>query len=178
MHKLNFVVIVFLCSLSFGQQNDINQHTNSKKFKFKNSIETEIFGHGLLYSIDYERVIFNTDKFKTLGQIGFAYYPKKTGIIPLWIPLSINQLISLNKHHIEVGIGQVLINDEMPDGKDKIRFFGGFKIGYRYQNPTGKFLIKMAFTPVIDYGREIIGDKTFYSPEFHPLGGLTLGYNF
>jgi hypothetical protein len=164
--------------LSFGQQKENNQLINSKKFKFRNSIETELFGHGLFYSINYERVIFNTDKFKTLCQIGFAYYPKKAGIIPLWIPLSINQLISFNTHHIEVSIGQVLINDEMPNGKDDFRFFGSFKIGYRYQNPIGRFLIKIAFTPVINYGREIIGDKTFYSPEFHPLGGLTLGYNF
>ena len=66
----------------------------------------------------------------------------------------------------------------MPDGKDNYRFFGSFKIGYRYQNPAGRFLMKIAFTPIIDYGRVIIGDKTFYFPEFHPSGGLTLGYNF
>jgi len=178
MFKLNIFLLILLCSLSFGQHPEINQNSNSRKFKYRNSFETELFGHGLFYSIDYERLVFNTDKYKTLGQVGFAYYPKKAGIIPLWIPLSINQLISINSHHIEAGIGQVLINDEMPDGKDYFRFFGSFKIGYRYQNPAGRILLKIAFTPVIDYGREIIGDKRFCFPEFHPLGGLTFGYNF
>jgi hypothetical protein len=178
VYKLNIFVFILLHSLSSGQQSGTNQTLSPNKFIFRNSIETELFGHGLFYSIGYERLIFNTEKLKTLGQMGFAYYPKTAGIIPLWIPLSINQLLSFNSHHIEAGIGQVLINDEMPDWKDNFRFFGSFKIGYRYQNPPGRILVKIAFTPVIDYGRERIGGKTFYNPEFHPLGGLTFGYNF
>ena len=171
------VSLMFLCYLSFGQQSEKN--TVSEKFSYKNSIEFELFGHGSLYSIDYERLIVNKKKIKTLGQIGFAYYPESTGVIPLWIPISINQLISFNSNHLEFGIGQIIINDEMPDGKDDYKLFGSLKIGYRYQKPNGRILIKAAFTPVIEYWdrieKNIFGDR---SVEFIPWGGITVGYNF
>ncbi|MBE0654530.1 MAG: hypothetical protein IH594_12070 [Bacteroidales bacterium] len=166
-----FITLVFFCTLSFGQE--------SGKFSYKNSIQLELFGHGSFYSLNYERVIFNGERFKTLGQAGIAYYTEQSGVIPLWIPLSVNQLFSFHSNHIEVGLGQIIINDRLPDGTDNFRLFGGFKAGYRYQKPDGRILIKAAFTPLIDYSssfdRENFG---VYVTEFIPWGGLTFGYNF
>jgi len=177
MSKVFFVILICYCSISFGQQ--FEENNKSLNFKFKNSIEFELFGHGCFYSIDYERLILNREKFKTLGQLGLSIYPENTGVIPIWIPISINQLISFNSHHIEAGVGQILVNDETPVGEDEYKLFGSFKIGYRYQKPNGRILLKAAFTPVIDYwdkvDKNIFGDK---SVEFIPWGGITFGYNF
>lgn len=168
------MTLLSFCFSTFGQ-NDENMIV-SYKFKFKNSVEAELFGHGLFYSVNYERLIINGEKFKTLGQIGVAYYPKSTGLIPIWMPIMINQLFSIKKHHIEIGIGQIIYNDELPDGKDDYELFGGFKIGYRFQNPNGRLLLKIAFTPIIGYWDKL--ERISRNIEFHPLGGLTFGYSF
>lgn len=177
MKNAFLISLMFLSYFSFGQQSKKNIVSN--KFCYKNSVEFELFGHGSFYSIDYERLIVNNEKTKTLGQIGFAYYPESTGVIPLWIPISINQLISFHSNHLELGIGQIIINDEMPDGKDDYKLFGSLKIGYRYQKPNGRFLIKAAFTPIIDYwdkiDENIHGEKLV---DFISWGGITFGYNF
>lgn len=166
-----FICLIFLCTVAFGQQ--------PEKFANKNSIEFEIFGHGSFYSINYERLIINSNRLKTLGQIGFAFYPKSLDIMPIWIPVSINQLISFKSNHIEFGVGQILFSDQSLSGTVEYKLFGSVKIGYRYQNPNGKFLFKAAFTPVIDYwdatDKDVSGNL---QTQFIPWGGLTFGYMF
>ncbi len=172
-----FVAVMFMFSTSYGQQSELIEENG--RFNFVNSVEFELFGHGSFYSISYERLFVNQSKTKTLGQIGIAYYPESIGVIPLWIPISLNQLISFGSNHLEFGIGQIIINDELPGGNNEFKLFGSFKVGYRYQNPDGRILIKLAFTPIIDYwdkfNNKILGDKTV---EFIPWGGISFGYNF
>ena len=176
MRKLFVICITCLTSLAYGQE-AINDKS-SEKFRFKNSIQIDVFGHGCFYSINFERILLNSNKFKTSGQIGVSYYPETSGVIPLWIPISVNELISFNSHHIEFGLGQVIINDRLPDGTNDYKLFGSFKIGYRFQKPDSKYLMKIAFTPIIDYWDKF--DSNFNGPkvEFIPWGGLTFGYNF
>jgi hypothetical protein len=166
-----FIGIILLCSKSFGQQ--------SEKFSLKNSVEFELFGHGSFYSIDYERIFLNKEKIKTLGQVGIAYYPESTGVMPLWIPLSVNQLISFHSNHLEFGAGQIIHLDNGIDGKKEMKLFGSLKLGYRYQKPDGKFLYKVAFTPFIDYWdtlpKSIIQNANV---NFVPWAGMAFGYNF
>jgi len=182
MKEIFVFCLIFFCCSSFGQEYDslfgkeFENTIVSNQFTYKNSIEFEFFGHGFLYSFDYERLLFNSDRFKTLGQIGIAYYPKSTGIIPLWIPIMINQLYSFNKHHIEIGLGQIIFNDQTPEGFNDYKLFGGFKIGYRFQKPKSRFLLKAAFMPIIDYWDKI--EQKNNTIELHPSGGLTLGFNF
>ena len=151
------------------------------KFTNRNSIQLDAFGHGLFYSFNYERIFLNRDKFKTGGQVGISYYPPQIGIIGLWIPISINQLISFNKHHIEFGIGHVIAKDYIFDSRQSTfsiktwNTFGTFKIGYRFQNPKGRYLFKITFTPFIEYYKDY---SNKLNTEFYPSGGLTFGYSF
>lgn len=175
MRNLLISLLLFYSLLASGQNIEI-QKEDHKPQSFKNSIEIELFGHGLFYSLNYERLVLNFKKFKTLGQIGIAYYPENVGIIPLWIPVSINQLISFDSHHIELGIGQVIHND---GEKSNYEAFGSFKVGYRYQKPGSRLLLKIAFTPFIEYWNTLISELHRDLPaEFHPSGGITFGYNF
>jgi hypothetical protein len=156
----------------------ITAHTQEAKksdeaFVHKNTVQIELFGHGLLYSLNYERVIFNGNRFKTTGQIGLAYYPPKTNLIEVWIPVMLNQLLSFDKHHIELGLGHVFVNEHVPgfDTATERRRTGGFisgRLGYRFQKPDGRLIIRAGFTPF----REYRGTNAF-----HPSGGLAVGYS-
>lgn len=146
---------------------------SEKNFEYKNSLQVELFGHGLLYSFNYERLIFNGQRFKTMGQVGLAYYPPSTGIIDIWLPIVINELISFDRHHIELGLGGVLTNYQISTFDNKYRresdiFFTG-RLGYRFQKPNGRLVLRIGFTPFLEYNN--------YS-EFHPSGGISAGYNF
>jgi hypothetical protein len=171
-----FMKNFFFCSLLlpfvvFTQ----NQHATDGKFCRKNSIQAEAFGHGLFYSLNYERIVLNHNKFKTAVQIGASYYTPKSGIMALWLPVTVNGIFAVGKrqnHHVELGFGQLFSFDsfrlsENNGGIDYGEYFVAGRLGYRFQKPTGRILIRAAFTPVMNY-----------DGEFHPLGGLAFGYNF
>jgi hypothetical protein len=166
-----FIILIFatITLSSFGQKEPIP----SQNFSNKNSIQFELFGHGLLYSFNYERIILNGQKFKTTVQAGIAYYPPKADIRDIWIPVLINELYSFDKHHIEIGFGYVFINEAIRDIDDDVisRDWNALmtgRIGYRYQKPDGRFIFRVGFTPIYEYEYN----------EFHPSGGLTVGYSF
>lgn len=163
---------------AFGQ----TEKNSDSKFRYRNSAELELGGHGLFYSFNYERVLVNHNKLKTTLQAGLAYYPHSTNVNTVWIPVSINELISFGKHHIELGVGVVDLKD---DGYYIGYSFGefvrdnelaqGLRLGYRYQKPQCKFLFKATFTPLFFYSYY---NKRIISSEWYPLGGITFGYNF
>ena len=129
----------------------------------------------MFYSLNYERVIINGISFKTTAQAGISYYPKNTGIRDIWMPLVINELLSFNKHHIELGAGYVLIREASRDldGNPESWFWSGVltgRLGYRYQLYDGRINIRAGFTPFLEY------EDQYY--EFHPSGGLAIGYCF
>ncbi len=170
MHRLFALLFIgSLALISYSQESKLNN------FNFKNSIQIEAGGHGLFYSLNYERVIINGISFKTTAQAGISYYPKKTGVRDLWMPLVINELFSFNKHHIELGAGYVLIREAFRDldGNPESWFWSGVltgRVGYRYQMPDGRINIRVGFTPFLEYEN--------HNYEFHPSGGLAIGYCF
>jgi len=149
-----------------------NHNNENDKFSHRQSIQAELFGHGLLYSINYEYVLINQQKFKTAAQVGISYYPPTTSYIPIWIPIGINEIISFGKHHLEVGIGQV-ITTEMghnlygEEERDWEPFLSG-RLGYRYQQAGGRLVVRAGLTPLFEYGPK----------DLHLSGALTVGYCF
>jgi hypothetical protein len=171
MYKKFFISILLALPLALSGQEAINA---GKAFLHKNSFQAELFGHGLLYSINYERIIVNGQRFKTTGQLGMAYYPPSTGYIDIWIPLVFNELLSFNKHHIELGFGHIFTNEAIRlfDKAVYKREWGGFltaRLGYRYQKPQGRLIVRAGFTPIFEY-------RDFF--EIHPSGGVSIGYSF
>jgi hypothetical protein len=170
------IVTSFLCStLLFGQEK-----IQSTKFENKNSVQLDLGGHGMLYSLNYERVIFNRDRFKTAAQVGFSYYPPSANFIDLWLPVSINEIISFGKHHLEVGIGIVPTRSSLrniPYVSDEWVWstFLSARIGYRYQKPDGKFLFRAGFTPLAEFNWH---SQTLSADNIHPLAGISFGYCF
>ena len=172
MKTVAFVLILSLFSITLFSQN-ISDKPHG--FDYRQSIQIELFGHGLFYSLSYERLIFNSPVFKTAIQAGAAWYPPASGIIEFWFPLTVNEVISFGKHHLEIGGGHVFTNEPIPvpafETKQE-REWGGFitgRVGYRFQKPSSRLFLRLGFTPFIEY-RNII--------DFHPSGGLALGYGF
>lgn len=173
----------------FGQNSDSLGTRYSDPFLFskRNSVNFEAFGHGLYYSFSYERIIINGHFSKLAGQIGVSIYPYPDQI-DIWIPISINFIKSIGikrRNHIEVGIGHVLRYDQYYDGsiRNPWQTFITAKLGYRYQNPTGRWIFKILFTPFYEYDRKNIS-STPAPKSFHniidgngfPSGALSIGY--
>ena len=169
MKALITTAIIVLVTLTVFCQEKV---TLPFEFQHKNSIQLELFGHGVFYSINYERILLNGEKFKTTGQAGFAWYPPATDVREFWLPVSINELFSFNKHHVEFGLGTVFTVEENLErsGKTTRAWYNllSGRIGCRYQKPNGRFIFRIGFTPLY----ELDGN------EFHPLGGVTFGYSF
>jgi len=153
---------------AFSQSPAYNQ-----PFGHKNSIQAELFGHGLFYSLNFERVILNGPRFKTTGQAGASYYPPETGVITVWMPLMINELFSLGSHHLEAGLGYVFTWERLPEPFGEFNspwggFFGG-RLGYRYQKPSGRLVVRVGFTPFLEHREDFA---------LHPSGVASVGYCF
>lgn len=152
-----------------------SQDQRSSKFQNKNSLQFELGGHGLFYSVNYERILVNADRFKTAAQLGFSYYPPSTGVRDFWIPFSINEIISFGNHHIEAGLGYVLLREAARDQENNPDYWYwtdlvSGRIGYRFQKPGGRLIFRAAFTPMIEFNNVAF--------EFHPSAGVAVGYSF
>lgn len=166
---LNCILLfVFISKSSFCQE---KYSFSNLSFVYKNSLQVELLGTNALYSINFERVIINEEKFKTTGQLGFTY------LTPSWssdflINAILNELISFNKHHIEMGLGYGIAYKSSNEFNNGGSFdYITLKLGYRFQKPEGRFVMKIGFTPHL-----IIQDDN--SINFAPWGGLLFGYNF
>lgn len=176
-----YLTIFFLILFSISA---LSQQTSDGKFQNMNSLQLELGGHGLVYSLNYERVLFNGNRFKTTAQAGIAYYPAISRVRDVWLPIGINQLYSMGNHHIEVGLGIVPIYESVRDSENLPTEWSwsgmlSGRIAYRYQKPDGRFIFRAGFTPVVESGwiDSAISHHGVFS-EFHPLGGVSIGYGF
>lgn len=173
--KINLIFTILFCSqLLFSQEKNIEP----VKFNNKNSVQLDLGGHGMFYSLNYERIIFNGKRFKTAAQVGFAYYPRSWGYLELWTPIGINEIVSFGNHHIEFGVGVVPVRDPGISNEDftippSWSTFLSARLGYRYQKPDGKFLFRAGFTPLAEGSLRSIPNLNI-----HPLAGISFGYSF
>lgn len=167
--RINLILPFLLC-LIFTQQNSYAQEESNvvRNILDNTTIWGELGGHGAAYSFGVEQILINRRNKLTL-QISAAYYPKKTDIIRLWVPVTINHTIALekSKNNLEIGLGLMLNDDGYYDIdgsyiKDYIINDLVARIGYRYRNPEKKWDLRIAFTPIFQ-------DFSFNSPN----GGVT-----
>ncbi|MFZ6051032.1 hypothetical protein [Halocola ammonii] len=150
--------------------------TKPKAFDNTNSVQAELFGHGLFYSASFEKIILNGQRIKTSAQLGAAVYPSSIDIRGnFWAPVLLNEIISFGNHHAEIGGGFLLINEPVTsptiresDSKEW-NPMATARIGYRYQKPDGRWIFRLAFTPIIEEWR---------TDMIHPSGGVAVGYAF
>jgi hypothetical protein len=189
--KIFILLTIVLTFDSFGQISDSlkTKLADTYIFSKKNSLNFEAFGHGLYYSLSYERIIVNDYHFKFAGQGGVSVYPYPDQI-DLWLPISLNYIKTFGvkrKHHAEVGIGHVVRYDQFYDGSLSYPWqtFITAKAGYRYQKPSGRWIFKILFTPFYEYDsrnkksiQQPNYSKTLTSDNPYPSGALSIGYTF
>ncbi len=171
MKKLLLIFwILFSCLFATGQPSDSFYNTSIKS----SSVQLELLGNGFAYSVSYEHILINKSKFKTAAQIGVEYLPPNASV-DFVLPVQVCQLYSFEKHHLELGIGYSFIFDLWNEEKNK-QMSGIFtgRIGYRFQKPDGKFLMRIGFIPLRTHYRSIEGE--YYKIE--AWGGISFGYAF
>ena len=172
MRKYSYLIIVVLSSITFSVHSQ-----SDNKFHYKNSAHLELGGHGVVYSLNYERILINRTSFKTAIQAGMSYYPPSIGLRDTWFPFCVNELISFGNHHLEAGLGLIINREAGRDIENNPTtwfwsFLAAGRIGYRFQKPNSRLLFRIGFTPFYEL------DRNVYGGEFIPHGGVSLGYAF
>lgn len=185
-------LITFFCFSQEEAKEDLLVNTK------RNTLYLELGGSGALYSVNYDRILKNKKRGMTSFSIGTTYWGKidySDGRTDIGIPVSYNYLIGKKNNHLELGIGltilysRVLNNylDAKEDQKGISSIFS-LKCGYRYQKPTGGFLFRATFTPLL-YGFSFYKRVTNFTETntskiekgietvgFFPWAGISIGY--
>jgi hypothetical protein len=163
-------------------QNSVGTPRGSSSQDFApNAIYVELLGNGLIYSVNYDRLISPSTGFR----VGFGYIGISGGTDAdgnsisaslLTIPATFNYFIGsidsrgmMSSSKLELGLGIVFVHagasyGGLSGGGSGIG--GTATIGYRLQPWDGGFVFRIGFTPV------------FVLSDFLPYGGLSLGYSF
>jgi hypothetical protein len=153
-------LILFQCSA--------DAQTSTANFK-QNHLYLELGGNGLIYSINYERLL--SENFTLRG--GFGITP---GIIFvegtfIHIPVTASYLIGSKTSKLELGLGATYFAGEdtelfgLDAGDQSLIILTGI-VGYRYTSPSG-FVLRVLFTPL--YNSE---EDSYFYPSF----GLSFGF--
>lgn len=152
-------VVFFLLLLTFTTF--AQQETSDS---MKNAIYFEMGGAGGSHSMNYERVFRIIPKLDAAARGGFGFdnlidFSDKFNpnfVLPVMAILTYG-----NNHKIEAGVGQTYsstIETEVSTG-DPARmsnFSTTFNIGYRYQNPDKRLLIRAGYTPYIEFNERFV----------------------
>lgn len=177
MKQLLTIVILFIAGgMAFSQS--LVPHKGA--YNYRNSVQVEILGSSNAYSINYEHILINRSRVKTGIRGGFGIMPPFNGATRLryCFPILLNQQLSFGSHHVELGGGVTILNSfsfvSEPVGYyyGSATAFGAMSLGYRYQRPDGRIIVKVAYTPLL---RVTSGG---YGSEFVQSAGLTIGYAF
>ena len=154
----------------------------SSGFAQSNTIYFELLGNGLLYSLNYDRMV--TDNISVRAGYGgltvsqMRADPTGFGIITedvkiTMIPVLANYLRGEGNHKLEMGAGVVLVSVDWTGTMEELGSFslgadgaiptGNF--GYRYQKSEGGFFFKASLCP-------------FFAETMVTSFGLGLGYSF
>jgi hypothetical protein len=95
--KVRIISAILLTStlcMSLYSQDTLNK---DQGFTERNSIQVKALGNGFyIFSVNYERIILNGNRFKTAGQIGFGGLGNEINL-----PIVINENFSFNENHLE-----------------------------------------------------------------------------
>ena len=145
-----------------------------------NDIFFEAFGSGLLYSVNYERVI---DKWNVGLRGGFSYftypvskYGQSGNLTLVSIPILASYYYSLwHSHFVQLGLGATVLYTGVATDSQGVKFDAersGFGlaasgvVGYRYKPRDGGVSFGVGFTPLLRFSK------------FLPWGGADVGYAF
>jgi hypothetical protein len=150
----------------------------------RNTFFLELGGNAWFYSLNYDRILLDRDKWKLSGRVGAMYLPSFHAVNRhmAGVPLEISYLRGRNKHFLEIGLGVTTTYDTYPLSDTRIRelaVVGMARIGYRYQKPEGGLFFKTGFTPMAGLLYNLRDRRWAMGSAFaYPLAGLAVGHTF
>ena len=135
-----------------------------------NAVYLELGGNGLLYSLNYDRLLTP----RVAARVGFMGLGAATDSVSggvIAAPLMVSYLFGEGNSHFETGLGVMLAAgaiDEVGELEDEgfSGAIGTATVGYRYQRPGGGFVFRAGVTPLFD------------TSGIAPWVGISLGYGF
>jgi hypothetical protein len=144
-----------------------------------NVVFAEALGSGLLYSVNYERII---DKWNVGLRGGVSYftyavssYGASGNLTLVTFPVVASYYFSLRNHHLQLGLGATVLYTGVATDSQGTKFDGERSgagvavtgvVGYRYLPRDGGVSFGLGFTPLLRTSR------------FLPWGGANVGYAF
>ncbi len=148
--QLKFIVILCLFfSQPLSSQDDWTGRDTTTK---ANTIYLELLGSSQLYSINYDRLLFQKNKKKFTANIGLMYLPfgvfNKFGNTGsnVQIPFSFNYLCG-KKHSFISGVGFTFQNYNMKESY----ILPLVQMGYRFQNSSNGFFFQSTIIGFVHY---------------------------
>lgn len=154
--KTKALLFLILCMFSyiglFGQLNNnfkyqLSRNTISNEYNFLYVLA--LSGYGV--TLNYEKLLLKQSHYYIYGKIGVGYGAiggNDISITGMQLPISLNILNGASNNHFEVNLGARTFFD-IPFDKVNSNVDHGFfiypivNLGYRYQQPNGKFLFKV-----------------------------------
>ena len=166
---LLFIPILFSTKELYAQY-----RTPIESFRAFNAIYLEIAGNGDTYSLNYDRLLFQRSEFKMGLRVGIGsnlfFLPEETSTYPI-VPVEAIGMVGRREKHFEFGLGYTRRFTDNPELLHDM-YFG--RIGFRYQQPKGGLLVRVALTPFIS------GESNIRTPglAFVPRFGVSIGRSF
>lgn len=148
----------------------------------KHIVYLEAGGTGYFYSINYERIVFNKQRFAGFARLGFEYIPIQGADRLIHFPIGMNFTYGQKKHRLEAGLAALFRMNFDPgvgfgEGfyltNPPTRIFLSPSIGWRFHarpNEWGSsFFLRVMFTPII--GMDVFQNQ----PYFLPHAGISIG---
>jgi hypothetical protein len=178
------VSLFFLFSLFFGINDATAQKlaVGAEKGTNNHVLYLEMGGTGYYYTVNYERLLLNKQRFGLFARVGFEYIPFYGADRLIHFPLGVNLTYGERKHRLEGGFAALFrMNFDKNVGfgegfylvNPPTRIFFCPSVGYRFHakpNEWGEtFFLRVTFTPII--GMDVFNDK----PYFLPHAGISIG---
>ncbi|WP_242927003.1 hypothetical protein [Pontibacter vulgaris] len=169
-HTRIFILILCLFQLPFL----VAAQGGRQKLKALNSLYLELGGNGDVYSLNYDRIIYQQQKLKAGLRAGIGsnlfFLPEEPSAYPI-VPVEAFGMLGNRAKHFEFGLGYTRRFTDAPDLIQSM-YFG--RIGFRYQPPRGGMLVRLAATPFISSEPNAKTPGRAVVPRF----GLSIGRSF
>ena len=171
--KKALIIVILLLALTnsgLSQEKDFT-------FSCRNAIYLNFTTRGALYSINYDRIFYETDKIAYSYRLGFSVLEDVIAA-----PAGINLFVRKGNFHPELSLTLMPYVDKYKsfmsdnDLSDKYLYvIPG--IGYRYQKPNGGFFAKALISPMVVLDPP---SSNFWKmdPKLYPAASIGLGYSF
>ena len=124
----------------------------AKKKGLQNAFYFEYGGNAILYSLNYDRILFKVGDRNFAGaRIGFSWMPFNKQVLDIEhvfiVPMTLNYLYGIAPHYGELGLG-VAVRTYTDPGIVKTTLFPCISLGYRARAKGSGTLFRIDFTPV------------------------------